>query len=650
MNNIRSKDEEEIVVTLLSNGSSNLFSDNSITLFSNKLHTPINLNPSNYNYVALQEIGISLNSSNIQIPNEKPAIIYFEWDKTFIHQSEDLSNYETAKEVFIKTYNENKSSFFIKFPNKFGIYPIEEYIENRIYTANTIEEELKQLNFFSSKEFFEGRLEINLFKEFYKDQGDEIDAHRWWWQRFEIKRRTPKIQTNIFDQSQEIGLLIHANLAEALKLSKYHLKENLITNESRYEIPTLIEINSVSYFLYFVGVNEIIRGGLFFDDKIQSNEDNVINIDCNIVDPYISNGNFCNTIATFNNITNNQKFFHYSPYNRTYYKLKGNEIDTINVRISDKDYNQLNLFHGIPTIVKLIIKSKPEMDFTSNLRVSSTALGTMHFHNKNSNFRVVLPTNDIFRPEKSKLSIASITYPNRFKVLPKYLKSNLIRKIYLYSDHHVNEFDMNFFMEEDPELSVDISNDLSLDPVTLITNLNKKFKKDNIEWRYDDRTHRISISTKKSAYVLQIPISLGNLLGLQEIDIDFSNPMTGNHVFKSSWYYKLFLTEKLIKVMKTDNNLSVYELLGKNSFPVENFFYVALSSNDELNFNQSINLGLHRPRYALVYNNIIEDSIVDNNYYKILKTIYFEESGSKWNTITCKNDEHKKVQEKLSST
>ena len=136
------------------------------------------------------------------------------------------------------------------------------------------------------------------------------------------------------------------------------------------------------------------------------------------------------------------------------------------------------------------------------------------------------------------------------------------------------------------------------------------------------------------------------MLGLQEIDIDFSNPMTGNHVFKSSRYYKLFLTEKLIKVMKTDNNLSVYELLGKNSFPVENFFYVALSSNDELNFNQSINLGLHRPRYALVYNNIIEDSIVDNNYYKILKTIYFEESNSKWSTITYKNDEYKKVQEK----
>ena len=90
MNNIRSKDEEEIVVTLQSNGSSNLFSDNSITLFSNKLHTPINLYPSNYNYVALQEIGISLNSSNIQIPYEKPAIIYFEWDKTLLCRPHDI--------------------------------------------------------------------------------------------------------------------------------------------------------------------------------------------------------------------------------------------------------------------------------------------------------------------------------------------------------------------------------------------------------------------------------------------------------------------------------------------------------------------------------------------------------------------------------
>ena len=114
------------------------------------------------------------------------------------------------------------------------------------------------------------------------------------------------------------------------------------------------------------------------------------------------------------------------------------------------------------------------MDFTSNLRVSSRAPGTLHFQNTNSNFRVVLPSNEIFQSEKSQLSVASITYPNRFKVLPKYLKSDNIRKIFLYNDQTVDEFLMNFFTEEDPELTVDVSYDGSLDPETLISNSNKK--------------------------------------------------------------------------------------------------------------------------------------------------------------------------------
>ena len=37
----KNKEENEVVVTLLSNGSSYLSKDNSLTLFSNRLHTPI---------------------------------------------------------------------------------------------------------------------------------------------------------------------------------------------------------------------------------------------------------------------------------------------------------------------------------------------------------------------------------------------------------------------------------------------------------------------------------------------------------------------------------------------------------------------------------------------------------------------------------
>ena len=533
MNNELDSYDKEVVVTLLSNGSANLFKENSLTLFSNKLHTPIILNPSNYHYIALQEIGLSLDSGNIKIPNQNPAIIYFEWDTDYSNLFEQGKNYKNLEEVFIRTYKQNKNSLFINYPNNFGTYSDKGFIENRFYTADTIEVELNKFDFFSNIDYFEGKLNFKLVKHYIENTNDLL------WQRFEIKRRDSNPKRITIEKNKEIGLLIHRNLAEALKLST-HLRENIVVHSSQLEFPSSLEINNETYLLYFIRENEIIRGRLFHHDKIQSDDDNVINVECNIVDPYISNTKFGNTLATFNNITNNRKFFHYYPNSRTFYKLRGNEIDTINIRISDKDYNQLSLFHGIPTIVKLIIRSKIEMDFTSNLRVSSRAPSTVYFQNRNSSFRVVLPSNDLFQYEKSQLSIASITYPNRFKVLPKYLKSNYIRKVFLYTNQNVDEFNMNFFTEADPELTVDIGNDVSLNPDVLVSNFNKKFLNEQLEWSYDKIKHRMLIKSKKNAYLLQIPIPLGNLLGLQESNVDFVNPMVNSHLFRPSWFYKLF--------------------------------------------------------------------------------------------------------------
>ena len=94
----------------------------------------------------------------------------------------------------------------------------------------------------------------------------------------------------------------------------------------------------------------------------------------------------------------------------------------------------------------------------------------------------------------------------------------------------------------------------------------KSLEKKKIEWSYDNITQKISVRSRKNAYVLQIPIPLGNLLGLHESDISFTNPMITSHLFRPSWFYKVFLTNKLIDVLKTQNNLSIYELLGKTIF------------------------------------------------------------------------------------
>ena len=74
---------------------------------------PIVLNSSNYHYVALQEIGIDLNSGNIKISNQKPGIIYFEWDTNFNDNVKVGDDLETLRETFIKTYEKTKTHFLL---------------------------------------------------------------------------------------------------------------------------------------------------------------------------------------------------------------------------------------------------------------------------------------------------------------------------------------------------------------------------------------------------------------------------------------------------------------------------------------------------------------------------------------------------------
>ena len=101
----------------------------------------------------MQEIGIDLNSGNIKIPNQKPGIIYFEWDTNFDDNLKLGGDFEILKDTFIKTYEKNKSSFFINYPNSFGIYSNKGYIENKVCSLDAIEKELKEFDFFPINHF-----------------------------------------------------------------------------------------------------------------------------------------------------------------------------------------------------------------------------------------------------------------------------------------------------------------------------------------------------------------------------------------------------------------------------------------------------------------------------------------------------------------
>ena len=60
MNKGTDNEDKDVVVTPLSKGSSNLFKDNSLTLFSNKLHNPKIFNPSSYNTLMKNLVSIQM--------------------------------------------------------------------------------------------------------------------------------------------------------------------------------------------------------------------------------------------------------------------------------------------------------------------------------------------------------------------------------------------------------------------------------------------------------------------------------------------------------------------------------------------------------------------------------------------------------------
>lgn len=173
--------------------------------------------------------------------------------------------------------------------------------------------------------------------------------------KFNIKCHKNDQKIKNLKQNKNFGLIIHKNLALSLKINTYFRKD-LTLETDIFEVPETIMIDAEQYFLYFFKPNEEIKRSIFLSNTISSENNDIINIDCNIVAPYISNENFSSTIATFNNIYYDEKFSYYCSNNLTYYRIKTNEIQDITIFISDKNYQQFVFFKDIPTIIKLVVK------------------------------------------------------------------------------------------------------------------------------------------------------------------------------------------------------------------------------------------------------------------------------------------------------
>ena len=104
--------------------------------------------------------------------------------------------------------------------------------------------------------------------------------------------------------------------------------------------------------------------------------------------------------------------------------------------------------------------------------------------------------------------------------------------------------------EDNSDLMNDVSDNVSLGSLLLISNLNKQSREEDITWKFNNRSQHVSIRTRKQSYILQIPFSLGSLSGLQESDVEFVNTMTSSHELEDTLLYNQFGLKNILMSWK----------------------------------------------------------------------------------------------------
>jgi len=358
-------------VYCISNGSEDMFPDNTLTTFGNKFPFMYDYGKESNSYklqVAVDSIGFSLNFNQKFLPDpmENPCIIVeYEGENTF---KADKSESYTLKNNKIETYNFNAVDNELQEDNANKLYKssyIFLHFENSVLTLKSVRTLMKKLD---------KLLKITSDS----DLGTITLAYR----------------------EQKIPIYFNSKLFPFFKVSAPNLELNTIRNKI---------INGDTYELFTCNVNYDVTIDL--KGVFSLNLPKIIKVRCkNIRDQIFNNTHekdllvFCPQIEKQTGTKGN--YFFHDFESRTYCSLENTILDRINFELVN-EYNEiLHLDRGVPTLLKLDIIAMEKNKKAFNVRVAS------ELHNR-SNFTIKLPQTLHFN-ENWRVNLSSINLPNTF--------------------------------------------------------------------------------------------------------------------------------------------------------------------------------------------------------------------------------------------
>jgi hypothetical protein len=383
---------------LVSNACSDIYPDNSLTNFKNKLPSPIEIDENESLEIALSWIGISNDFINVPIvSNNLPS---------FIITNCQYPPYESSPNLQKAFLNPKVKTDCCK-----SIYP-ELGCQSWKYNFEEKHYTLKELQMFFDDVAKETKTNINFSNE--KKLKIETIDHPFW---ISIHRS----MINIFNFKN-----FYFNSGKEFSVEgNYHSTNIIKTQNGKVLLLTTADYENELYFTYQIKTTEHVNNYLESEPSKNLNFPSVIRVSCNNISQQVFNGNFSNDLIVFcPDFKENEKFLLTEFTSKQYVPICNKVLSEFSIKLRDENNLPLRLLPGPATILKMDLRSKHLEKKSFPIRLSSA--NTKEFkNNTNTIFKVKLPQKYQLSRDW-RIALTSISHPNVYSTFLEDEKTRFI--------------------------------------------------------------------------------------------------------------------------------------------------------------------------------------------------------------------------------
>lgn len=375
-------------IYLISNGSLDVYAENTLVNFKNKLPFQIDVGRNEGIEVAISHLGISNNFKNITTPrNGLPSFF--------------ISN---AKTPYIAP---DKDGHFVQIPVRFEIgnkgsalFPTDWFrynFEEKPYSISDIKEYFKEVSRESYTDIeFTDDLKLVIKTKNYNNFW--IFMHKTMIDSFGFVNIDTKTEKEFVD-NPEIDIFYVSTADESLAvLRKTYYKSELYYT---YHIRNRSLPNERDYFLESSSSNILKK-------KFPS----VIKVICENISPQIFNNTYSKDLVVFSPDYSKEDYSWTEFGVKQYVPISNTSVNDFSIKLVDEFNNQIQLLPGPATLIKMSLRLRQPEKKTFNVRLTS-AMTSEYPDNYNSIFKVKLPST-IALNRNWRVALTSISNPNEF--------------------------------------------------------------------------------------------------------------------------------------------------------------------------------------------------------------------------------------------